>query len=71
MLLVAAFGLGMAGVMAGIGLGLVLARDRLERVALTGGLARLREAVPLGAAIVVFGFGLVLTVQALGAAPTL
>jgi ABC-type nickel/cobalt efflux system permease component RcnA len=70
-LLVAAFGLGMAAVMSGIGLGLVIARDRLERVALTGGLARLREAVPLGAAVVVFGFGLVLTAQALGAPPTL
>jgi nickel/cobalt transporter (NicO) family protein len=67
--LVVAFGLGMAAVMTGIGLALVAARDRFDRMPGGGGLDRIREAVPLAAAVVVLGFGLYLTVQALAAAP--
>jgi ABC-type nickel/cobalt efflux system permease component RcnA len=69
--LVVAFGLGMAAVMAGIGLAIVAARGRLEQMPAGRGLARVREAVPLVAALLVFGFGIYLTVQAVGAAPTL
>jgi ABC-type nickel/cobalt efflux system permease component RcnA len=69
--LVVAFGLGMAGVMSGIGLALVAARDRFDRMPGGGGLAAIREVVPLVASVVVLGFGLYLTAQALGAAPTL
>jgi nickel/cobalt exporter len=69
--LVVAFGLGMAAVMAAIGLALVLARERLDRVPSDGGLGRLREAIPLAAAVLVFGFGIWLTVQAMAAAPVL
>jgi ABC-type nickel/cobalt efflux system permease component RcnA len=70
-ILVVAFGLGMAAVMAGVGLAMVVARTRLDRLPDGGGLGRLREAVPLAAAVLVFGFGIYLTAQALGAAPTL
>ena len=69
--LVVAFGLGMAAVMAGIGLAIVAARDRLDRMPSGRGLDRVREAVPLVAALLVFGFGIYLTVQAVGAAPAL
>jgi hypothetical protein len=65
--LVVAFGLGMAAVMAGVGVTLVAARDRIERIGANGGVGRLRDAAPLAAAVVVLGFGLVLTVQALTA----
>ncbi len=64
-ILVFAFGLGMAGVMTGIGLVLVAARDRFDRIQADGGVARVRQAVPLAAAVVVLGFGVVLTAQAL------
>ena len=67
LVLVVAFGLGMAAVMSGIGLILVTARDRVDRVQAGAGLARVREAVPLAAAVVVLGFGVVLTAQALSA----
>ena len=69
--LVVAFGLGMAGVMTGIGLVMVFARGRLDRLPGGGGLGRVRDAVPLVAAVLVFGFGLYLTAQALGGAITL
>lgn len=64
--LVVAFGLGMAAVMAGIGLAMVFARERLDRLPGGAGLDRLRSVMPLAAAVLVFGFGLVLTAQALG-----
>jgi nickel/cobalt exporter len=70
-ILVVAFGLGMAAVMGGIGFALVAARDRIEGMELGQGLARIREAVPLVASVVVLSFGLVLTAQALGGTPTL
>jgi ABC-type nickel/cobalt efflux system permease component RcnA len=69
--LVVAFGLGMAAVMAGIGLAMVFARGRLDRLPAGTGLARAREAVPLMAAMLVFGLGLYLTAQAIGSSPTL
>ena len=69
--LVVAFGLGMAAVMGGIGFALVAARDRVERVELGDGLARVRETVPLLASVVVLSFGLFLTAQALGGTVTL
>jgi nickel/cobalt exporter len=69
--LVVAFGLGMAAVMAGIGLAIVAARGRLERMPAGRRFDRVREAVPLLAAVLVFGFGIYLTVQAVSAPPAL
>jgi ABC-type nickel/cobalt efflux system permease component RcnA len=69
--LVVAFGLGMAAVMGGVGLATVFARDRLDSIPDGRGLGRIRATVPLAAAVLVFGFGIYLTVQALTAAPTL
>jgi len=69
--LVVAFGLGMAAVMSGVGLVMVAARQRLDRLPSGGDLGRIRETVPLIAAVLVFAFGLVLTVQAFGAVQTL
>ena len=57
--------------MAGIGLAMVFARGRLDRLPAGTGLARAREAVPLMAAVLVFGLGLYLTAQAIGGTPTL
>jgi len=65
--LVVAFGLGMAGVMAGIGLVLVAARGRLDRMPSGRGMARLRDAIPLAAAVLVFSLGIYLTAQRLPA----
>jgi nickel/cobalt transporter (NicO) family protein len=67
LILVVAFGLGMAAVMSGIGLVLVTARDRVDRIQTGLGLGPIREAVPLVASVVVLGFGVVLTGQALWA----
>jgi ABC-type nickel/cobalt efflux system permease component RcnA len=69
--LVLAFGLGMATVMGGIGLAMVAARDRFDRMPSGQALGRIRDTVPLVAAVLVFGFGIYLTFQALGAAPRL
>ena len=52
--------------MTGIGLALVAARDRFDRIQAEGGVARVRQAVPLAAAVIVLGLGVVLTAQALG-----
>jgi nickel/cobalt transporter (NicO) family protein len=62
--LVVAFGLGMAVVMGGIGLALVLARGRLDRVDTASPLGRVTGVVPLLASFLVFGLGVYLTVQA-------
>jgi ABC-type nickel/cobalt efflux system permease component RcnA len=67
LVLVVAFGLGMAAVMAGLGLALVAARERFERMPVSGAFTRVREAVPLVAGVVVLGFGALLTAQALTA----
>jgi ABC-type nickel/cobalt efflux system permease component RcnA len=71
LVLVVAFGLGMALVMAGVGLVMILARGRLDRLRGDSPFARLRSWVPLGAAIVVLGLGVVLSVQALTGPATL
>jgi ABC-type nickel/cobalt efflux system permease component RcnA len=68
--LVVAFGLGMALVMGGIGLALVLARGRLDRVDAGSPLGRASGFVPLAAAVLVFGLGLYLTVQAVSGSAT-
>jgi hypothetical protein len=61
----------MAAVMAGIGIALVAARERVEGADLGTGLTRLRETIPLVASVIVFSVGLFLTAQALGGPPTL
>ncbi len=63
--LVVAFGLGMALVMGGIGLVLVVARGRMDRLDTNSALGRATAYVPIVAATVVFGFGLYLTFQAI------
>ena len=70
-ILVVAFGLGMAALMAGIGVTLVLARGRLERMPAGTTLARIRGVVPTAAAVLVFGLGLYLTAQAVTGTPAL
>ncbi len=66
--LVVAFGFGMAAVMSGIGLALVLARGRLDRVDTSSWLGRATAQLPLLAALLVFGFGVYLTIQAVSGA---
>ena len=63
--LVVAFGLGMALVMGGIGLAMVIARGRLDRVDASTTIGRARGYLPLVASFLVLGFGLYLTVQAI------
>jgi ABC-type nickel/cobalt efflux system permease component RcnA len=65
--LVVAFGLGMAAVMAGVGLAFVYARGALERGAARAGVGRAARLVPMGAAVLVLCVGVVLTSQALSA----
>ena len=69
--LVVAFGLGMALVMGGIGVALVLARGRVDRMAPGSALGRLSSAIPLAAAVLVFSLGLYLTAQAVAGTPVL
>lgn len=69
--LVVAFGLGMAAVMTGVGLTMIVARGRLDRMPRHSGLGRLAAAAPLLASIAVLGLGLVLTWQALAGTPVL
>ena len=64
-MLIVAFGLGMALVMGGIGLALVVARGRFDRVGATTWLGRARGYLPLAASLVVVGFGFHLTIQAI------
>ena len=63
--LVAAFGLGMAAVMTGVGLAFVHARGLLERAPSQIRVARAVRLVPAGAAVLVLAVGVVLTTQAL------
>lgn len=67
-ILVAAFGLGMAAVMAGIGLACVYARGLVGRVPAGAPLRAAGRLVPLGAAVVVLALGIVLTTQAIAGA---
>ena len=67
-MLVVAFGIGMAAVMAGVGLAFVYARGAIERGAARAGVGRATRLVPLAASVLVLTVGVVLTTQALGAA---
>ena len=71
LLLVIAFGVGMALVMAAIGLTAIRARAILGSRSADARLRRLSSAAPLLAALVVFGFGVWLTGQALAGRPIL
>jgi len=71
LVLVVAFGLGMAVVLGGVGLGLVLARDRMDGLPSRSHLGRVASYAPLVAGVVVFSLGIYLTTQAVGVAPTL
>lgn len=67
--LVVIFGLGMAAVMSGVGLAMVFARERLDRLPTGSGLGRIARHAPLAAAFVVLAFGVYLTAQAIGGRP--
>jgi ABC-type nickel/cobalt efflux system permease component RcnA len=69
--LVVVFGLGMAVVMTSIGLAMVFARGRLDRVPSGSGAGRAARQLPLVAAVVVLAFGLYLSLQAIAGPPTL
>jgi ABC-type nickel/cobalt efflux system permease component RcnA len=69
--LVVAFGLGMAVVMGGIGLAMTVARGRLDRVGASTPLGRASAYLPLMASVVVFSFGVFLTIQAVAGNTTL
>ena len=61
----------MAVVLGGVGLGLVLARDRVDALPVRSSLGRSAGWAPLVAGVLVFGLGVWLTSQAVGVAPTL
>jgi hypothetical protein len=63
------FGLGMAAVLSVVGLALVLARERLDRLPSSSGLGRLAQHASLIAAVVVLAFGVYLTTQAVVGRP--
>ena len=69
--LVLAFGLGMALVMSCVGLGLIFARGRLDRMPQRSALGRVAGHAPLIASLAVLGLGLVLTWQAVAGRPVL
>jgi len=69
--LVVAFGLGMALVMSGVGLAMIFARGRLDRLPTSSRLGRASTFAPLVAGIVVLMLGLWLTVQAVAGQPAL
>jgi ABC-type nickel/cobalt efflux system permease component RcnA len=71
LVLVVAFGLGMAVVMFAVGLLVVGARGVIDRRASNGTLTRLGAALPLGAAVLVLGLGLYLTATSVGSPPQL
>jgi nickel/cobalt exporter len=71
LILVVAFGLGMAAVMTGVGLAMILARTRLDRMPSRSSLGRLAMAAPLLASVAVLTLGLVLTWQAVAGTPVL
>jgi nickel/cobalt transporter (NicO) family protein len=66
LVLVVAFGLGMALVMGGVGVALVFARGRLDRFDGASALGRVSAVVPLAASVLVLSLGLYLTAQAVG-----
>jgi nickel/cobalt transporter (NicO) family protein len=67
--LVVIFGLGMAAVLSAVGLALVLARDRLDRLPSGSGLGFLAQHASVIAAVVVLAFGVYLTAQAVVGRP--
>lgn len=69
--LVVAFGLGMAIVLGGVGAAMVVARDRLARLPSSSRFASLAGQAPLVASVVVLGIGLWLTAQAATGRPVL
>ena len=71
LVLVVAFGLGMAIVLGGVGLALVFARDRVDRLPSRSSLGRLAPHAPLLAGALVLTLGVYLTGAAIGAVPTL
>jgi ABC-type nickel/cobalt efflux system permease component RcnA len=71
LILVIAFGLGMAAVMTGVGLAMIFARTRLDRMPSRSTLGRLATVAPLVASIAVLSLGLVLTWQAVAGSPVL
>ena len=71
LVLVVAFGIGMAAVMTGVGLVMVFARGRLDRMPSRSHLGRLASAAPLLASIFVLGLGVVLTWSAVASQPVL
>ncbi len=71
LVLVVAFGIGMAAVMTGVGLAMIFARTRLDRMPSRSSLGRLATAAPLVASVAVLGLGLILTWQAVAGAPVL
>jgi nickel/cobalt exporter len=70
-LLVVAFGIGMAIVMSAVALAMVGARSRLDRINRTSRFGRLVGVAPLLAGVVVFAVGIWLTGQAIIGLPTL
>jgi ABC-type nickel/cobalt efflux system permease component RcnA len=71
LVLVVAFGLGMAAVMTGVGLAMIFARTRLDRMPSRSSLGRLAAVAPLVASVAVLGLGVVLTYQAVAGTPVL
>jgi hypothetical protein len=61
----------MAVVMTTIGLAMVFARGRLDRLPASTGVGRAARQLPLVAAVVVLAFGVYLSVQAIGGPPVL
>jgi len=71
LVLVVAFGIGMAAVMTGVGLAMIVARSRLDRMPRRSSLGRLAAHAPLFASIFLVGLGLVLTLSAVAGKPVL
>jgi ABC-type nickel/cobalt efflux system permease component RcnA len=71
LVLVVAFGLGMAAVMTAVGLAMIVARTRLDRLPSRSSLGRLAIVAPLAASVAVLVLGLVLTWQAVAGKPVL
>ncbi len=71
LVLVVAFGLGMAAVMTAVGLAMIVARGRLDRMPSHTALGRLATAAPLLASVAVLSLGVVLTWSAVAGRPVL
>ena len=71
LVLVVAFGLGMAFVLGGVGLALVFARQHVDRLPSRSSMGRIAPYAPLMAGALVLSLGVYLTSTAIGAVPTL